>query len=299
MSSWTTRLPPRLTSSPPCGSSRTREGGFFRETFRAVEPHRDGARTAGVRHVDRVSAHGRRSESVPSTAVGRALGAPGGGAAGTVVLESGGGAYSVLLGPSGVDPHLATRPLARVPAHAWQAARVAPAAAAPQVAAPAVAAAPARPARRRTSGLVAGHVCRDPGLRVHRLRARSRRRAAGRLAAGRRSHRRTDLIWKGRCRRIVPLAAASYPWRGKRSPRRRRGAPTDPRRTDPLPVGQPDQRLRPRRPPARLGPAPRDRRLLSCFSSAPSCRWPQAVNIHHAVTMHHLATVLGVYSAWR
>ncbi len=45
---------------------------------------RGGARTAGVRHVDRVSAHGRRSEPVPSTAVGRALGAPGGGAAGTV-----------------------------------------------------------------------------------------------------------------------------------------------------------------------------------------------------------------------
>ena len=83
---------------------------------------------------------------------------------------------SVLLGP-GVDgaPRSATRPTARVAAHVWQAARVAPALAG---AGPSL-----RPPHRPDWSLVTCVV--TPGFEYCRLRARPPRRAGGRLAARR------------------------------------------------------------------------------------------------------------------
>ena len=71
------------------------------------------------------------------------MGAPGGAPLELWLLEPHGGARSVLLGPGSDDTHVgaraatspmtnsATSPVARVPAHAWQAARVAAAPTAP------------------------------------------------------------------------------------------------------------------------------------------------------------------------
>ncbi len=103
------------------------EGGFFRETFRAadaveaVQGRRASATSiAFLLTVDRPSRFHRLLSDELWVHQG---GAP----LELWLLEPDGAARSVRLGPAGKDARSATRPMARVAAHVWQAARVAPA----------------------------------------------------------------------------------------------------------------------------------------------------------------------------
>ena len=107
------------------------EGGFFRETFRAVDlveavqgRRASATAIAFLLTVDRPSRFHRLLSDELWVHQG---GAP----LELWLLEPLGGARSVLLGPGVDDARVTTRPTARVAAHVWQAARVLPTPAGP------------------------------------------------------------------------------------------------------------------------------------------------------------------------
>ncbi|MGD0998988.1 MAG: cupin domain-containing protein [Thermoleophilia bacterium] len=103
------------------------EGGFFRETFRAVEvveaPQGRRARATSIAFLLTADRPSRFHRLLSAELWVHHGGAP----LELRLLEPDGQARSVLLGPVGGDAHPATCPTARVPAHVWQAARIVPA----------------------------------------------------------------------------------------------------------------------------------------------------------------------------
>jgi predicted cupin superfamily sugar epimerase len=107
------------------------EGGFFRETFRAADvvEAAQGRRASAtsIAFLLTVERPSRFHRLLSDELWVHQAGAP----LELWSLEPDGGARSMLLGPAGGEAHRATRPLGRVPAHVWQAARVMPAVGAP------------------------------------------------------------------------------------------------------------------------------------------------------------------------